>query len=67
MAILSVPEILSKKRSGEELLDGELEYFIDCVCKQEIDRSQVSDTYDLLLMTCCFNLIALLNLLLNFQ
>ena len=46
MVILSVPEILSKKRSGEELQDGELEYFIECVCKQQIDRSQVSDTCD---------------------
>ena len=46
MAILSVPEILSKKRSGEELLDGELEYFVDCVCKHDIDRSQVSKIND---------------------
>lgn len=40
--ILSLPEILLKKRSGEELLNEELNYFIECVCKNEIDRSQVS-------------------------
>ena len=42
MVILSVPEILSKKRNGDELQDGELEYFIECVCNEEIDRSQVT-------------------------
>jgi thymidine phosphorylase len=42
MIDLSIPEILSKKRNGEELKDEELDYFIDCVCKEKIDRSQVS-------------------------
>ena len=42
MVILSVPEILSKKRNGDELQDGELEYFVECVCNEEIDRSQVT-------------------------
>ena len=41
--ILSLPEILLKKRNGEELLEDELKYFVDCICKKEIDRSQVSD------------------------
>lgn len=41
MVILSVPEILSKKRNGDELQDGELEYFVECVCNEEIDRSQI--------------------------
>ncbi|KAL5261166.1 hypothetical protein ACHWQZ_G007017 [Mnemiopsis leidyi] len=39
--ILSIPEILSKKRNGEELLEEELEYFIDCVCNDKIDKSQI--------------------------
>lgn len=41
MVILSVPEILARKRSGAELQNEEIEYFIECVCKRDIDRSQV--------------------------
>ena len=41
MVVLSVPEILARKRGGTELQDEEIEFFIDCVCKRDIDRSQV--------------------------
>ena len=41
MVILSVPSILSKKKDGEELSDEELQFFIDCVCNHNVDRSQV--------------------------
>jgi len=41
MVILSVPEVLSKKRQGGELMDDEIEYFVECVCSKDIDRSQI--------------------------
>ena len=46
MVILSVPEVLSKKRQGGELMDDEIEYFVECVCSKDIDRSQVRDTFE---------------------
>ena len=48
MVILSVPEVLSKKRQGGELMDDEIEYFVECVCSKDIDRSQVRDKFVIL-------------------
>ena len=45
MVILSVPEILLKKKDGGELSDEELQFFIDCVCNNSVDRSQVYYSY----------------------
>ena len=50
MTILSIPEILLKKKSGLELNDAEIQYFVACVGNKTIDASQIGA---FLMAVCC--------------